>query len=119
MQQIADWLKKLGMSCSDGRTPPAARTGAREASCAHFGLGFWGFNPDLERHEHELVILIEHERLGMILEVEVPLAFRVAHAALPRCRRGIWRVAAEGSNNSRALSLSVKLSAVKLVSTSA
>jgi len=74
---------------------------------------------DLERQEHELVILIEHERLGMILEVEVPLAFRVAHAALPRCRRGMWRVAAERSNNSRALSLSVKLSAVKLAFTSA
>jgi hypothetical protein len=45
--------------------------------------------------------------------------FRLKFQALPRCRRGIWRVAAEGSNNSRALSLSVKLSAVKLVFTSA
>jgi hypothetical protein len=26
----------------------AARTGAREASCADFGVGFWGFNPKPE-----------------------------------------------------------------------
>jgi hypothetical protein len=35
-----------------GRAPPscahAARTGAREASCADFGVGFWCFNPKPE-----------------------------------------------------------------------
>jgi len=27
---------------------PAAHAGAREASCAHFGVCFWGFNPKPE-----------------------------------------------------------------------